>query len=99
MTEETLNQMTREQAINDLVTPNGKRVGIYHVRNTSLYKPAFESGGELPPELNSMYTDAPRATKAAREYVKRKWDEAAKKSNPGRPKKDTGDNDNGENAS
>lgn len=88
MTEETLEQLTKDQAINDLVTPHGKQIGIYHVKNTALYKAAFESGGELPKELNGMFTDTTKAREAARKYVQRKWDEeTAEKRGPGRPKK------------
>lgn len=100
MTQEALNQMTQEQAVKDLVTPNGKKIGIYHVKNSSLYKAAFESGGELPPELNQMFTDTERAYKKAQSYVERRWKEAGQKEErdayyeenpekkrPGRPKK------------
>lgn len=100
MTQEALNQMTQEQAVKDLVTPNGKKIGIYHVKNSSLYKAAFESGGELPPELDQMFTDTDRAYKKAQSYVEKRWKQAGEKEDrdayyeenpekkrPGRPKK------------
>lgn len=89
MTTEALNQVTRDQAIKDLITPNGKQLGIYHVKNTALYKVAFQSGGELPKGLDGMYTDTSRAYDAAVKYLKKKWDEAeAPSRGPGRPKKE-----------
>lgn len=89
--EQTLDRMTRERAIEELITPNGKQLRVYHVSNTALYKVAFESGGELPEELDGMFTDVPRAQDAAQRYLKRKWDEAEKepdKSKGGRPRKE-----------
>ena len=93
MTESALNQVTRDQAIKDLITPNGKQLGIYHVKNTALYKVAFQSGGELPKELEGMWTDTSRAHDAAQKYLKKRWDEAEKPSKgPGRPKKEESEN-------
>lgn len=101
MTEnETLQQMTRDEAINKLITPGGKQLGIYHVKNTSLYKATFQSGGEVPKELSGMYTDTNRAYEAAKKYVSRRWDEDSRKvegRGPGRPKKE--DNEKSESAS
>lgn len=76
---DALQQMTQDQAIKELITPNGKQVGIYHVKNTALYKTAFQSGGELPPELNGMFTDTHRAYEAARKYVERRWKEESER--------------------
>lgn len=76
MTEETLNQVTRDQAVKELITPNGAQLGIYHVKNTSLYKLAFTKGGELPDDLkNHMFTDTGRAYDHGYRYIKARWDE------------------------
>lgn len=81
MTQEAYDVVTRDQAIRDLVTPAGKKLGIYPVRNSALYTVAFTSGGELPKELkNQKFTDTTLAAREARKYLERAWEEAQNKS-------------------
>jgi hypothetical protein len=85
---ETLDKLTRDDAINQLITPNGKKIKIFHVKNSALYSVGFTSGGELPSELDQKWTAPYLAEKAARAYVQKRWDENDKPSKgPGRPKK------------
>lgn len=74
----TIDQMTIDNAIRDLRTPGGKKLNVYHVPNTSLYRVAFNSGGERPNELDGMFTDTNRALEATHKYLRRAWEEARK---------------------
>lgn len=51
--------------------PSGKKLGIYKIANTALYKIAFTSGGELPKELQGAFTDAYQAQRAIGAYLTR----------------------------
>lgn len=54
------------------MTPNGKEIKIYQVKNTALYKPAFSSGGELPKELDQMFTSPQKAGEQIQKYLNSK---------------------------
>jgi len=58
------------------ILPSGKKVGIYKVTNTSLYRIAFTSGGTLPDGLQGMWTDPYQAQRTIENYVKSKEREA-----------------------
>lgn len=54
------------------ILPSGKKIAIHKVANSALYRVAFTSGGELPPELSGMWTDAYQAQKAITAYITKK---------------------------
>ena len=71
MQEET----NRNFAIDNLETKAGKGLGIYKVSNTSLYRVAFTTGGQLPSELDGMWTDPVMAQKTVKAYLSKKENE------------------------
>ena len=65
----------RDFSVNKYETDAGKELGIYKVANTSLYKVAFKSGGEVPKELDGMWTAPTMAAQAIERYLaKRKME-------------------------
>lgn len=59
----------RDFATKPYKTEAGKELGIYKVANTSLYRVAFKSGGELPEKLSGMYTAPTMAAQAIESYL------------------------------
>jgi hypothetical protein len=62
----------RNKMLDAFKTDNGKELKIYHVKNTALYKVAFTTGGELPAELQGMYTSPKFAQDAIEAYLAHK---------------------------
>ena len=78
-TEETVeNRLTREHAMENNLTPQGKKLKIYHVSNTSLYKICFEDGGQLAQEVSGLFTSPHLAQEQITKYLKRRWATAEK---------------------
>ncbi len=65
-----MEELERNHSIKGLKTPNGKEIGIYRVANTALYRIAFVTGGEVPRELEGMFTAPSMAAKAIEAYLK-----------------------------
>lgn len=53
----------------ELETKGGKKFGIFKVANSSLYRIAFTSGGQVPEDLNGMWTDPYKAQRAIQAYL------------------------------
>lgn len=79
-----LTQAQIDQAQREFYTPAGKKMGVFKVSNTSLYRLGFTDGGQLPKKYAGMYTDPTRADDDIRKYLKELWDEHL------RPKANTG---------
>lgn len=60
------------------VTENGKELKIFQIKNSALYKVAFATGGELPPELDQMFTNPLIASKAIEKYLEKRKTSKAK---------------------
>lgn len=75
--EEATEKLDRAAALKANMTPNGRTLVINRVPNTALYRPAFKEGGDLPKELEGMFTDPYRAQDAITVYLNTRWDEAA----------------------
>jgi hypothetical protein len=50
-------------------TENGKELKIVQIKNTALYGVQFTSGGELPKDLNQMFTSPKLAADAIERYL------------------------------
>jgi len=78
-TEESVeNRLTRETAMENNLTPQGKKLKIFHVSNTSLYKIAFEDGGQRAQEISGLFTSPHLAQEQITKYLKRRWADADK---------------------
>jgi len=51
------------------VTPNGKEIQIINAAGTGHYKVQFAKGGELPAELDGLFTSSAVAEIAVRNYL------------------------------
>lgn len=67
--------MERDFAVRGNLTPNGKKLQIMKVPNTALYRVAFSEGGELPKELQGMWTAPYTAQRSIETYLDRRWNE------------------------
>jgi len=50
-------------------TPNGKKIAIFNAPNTSMYAIKFIPGGELPQELEGLFTSPTEATLVVHRYL------------------------------
>jgi hypothetical protein len=78
---------TRDKAIKELMalravylplnkTPGGKELAIFKVANTSLLRINWKDGGQLPAELNGMFTKSSLAQAEIQRYLTKMWDVA-----------------------
>lgn len=65
--------LQRDAAMSKLMTPGGKSLQVFHIKNTSLYGVSFTDGGELPGELRGRFTSGSRARKAIEGYLNKMW--------------------------
>jgi hypothetical protein len=72
-------KLTREDALKNLKTPNGKTVRIEPIRGTHCYKLSWDEGGEAPKEFESIYTGITHAQNAAIAFLGQRWDAEARK--------------------
>lgn len=61
------------------MTPNGKEIKIINAPGTGHYKIQFTQGGELPAELDGLYTSSAVAQVAVRNYLLNNKDRFEKK--------------------
>lgn len=61
------------------MTPNGKEIKIINAPGTGHYKIQFTQGGELPAELNGLFTSSAVAQVAVRNYLLNNKDRFEKK--------------------
>jgi len=65
-----------EDAIERLVTPQGKHIEVVHLSGSNLYRVRFKEGGELPNEYDlrdGRWTSATGAKDAAKAYLRDFW--------------------------
>ena len=81
---EALSKMNIEDAIEKMITPNGKHMEVVKVSNTSLYALRFKQGGALPKDegVDGMFTKPEYAVNAAKDYIRKFWDKVEKDSKP-----------------
>ena len=73
---EALANIAVEDAVEKLITPNGKKIEIVHLTGSNLYKVRFKDGGELPEEFDlkdGRWTSARLATESAQAYLRKFW--------------------------
>lgn len=68
--------LSREYALKNNLTPNGKEVTHESVRGSHLYRIRFVGGGELPQELGGTYTSIPEVQSVISSYLRARWGEA-----------------------
>jgi hypothetical protein len=67
--------LTREKAQPQNILPTGRKIGIQHVKGTSMYKLHYLDGaGELPDRYKSFYTGISQANKDLKQFVSEFWD-------------------------
>ena len=70
-----MQEQERNFTTEELTTEAGKVLAVYKVGNSSLYKVAFTSGGQLPAELDGMWTNPVMAQKSIKAYLAKRKNE------------------------
>ena len=68
--------LTREAASKEGVLPTGRKVGIVHVKGTSMYELAYvdSKGGPISDEYRGRFTSLHYAQRELQRYVDDLWD-------------------------
>lgn len=73
-----MQEQERNFTTEELKTDAGKELAVYKIANSSLYKVAFTSGGQLPTELDGMWTNPVMAQKSIKAYLAKRKNISAK---------------------
>ena len=76
MAENEVEVLSRDKAEKENILPTGRKVGIKHLRGTSMYYLTYVDGkaGDIPSEYQSKFTGLQSAERELRRFVRELWD-------------------------
>lgn len=75
---EGVNILERHSAVSNNTSPTGRKLGAVPIIGTASWKIKFVDGipGEVPADLQGVYTSFTRAQKAINAYLEKFWDKS-----------------------